>query len=256
MNLENVKNQITEWLLNKLEESGCNGFVVGVSGGIDSAVTSTLCAATGAPTLLLNMPINQESGQYNRSNEHIENLSVLPNVHSRVVDLTNTYKAFVSALGELTDLSRANLQSRIRMCVLYAEANNHNHLVAGTGNKVEDYGIGFFTKYGDGGVDVSPIADLLKSEVYALGRHLGVAESILVAKPTDGLWDDDRGDEDQIGATYDELEWALDFYDNGDPEDTITPRQGEVLEIYTHRHKTTKHKLEAPPVCYINREGE
>ena len=256
MNYENIKNQITAWLLKRLEESRCEGFVVGVSGGIDSAVTSALCAATGRPTLLLNMPINQEAGQYNRSNEHIDSLSVSQNVSSRVVDLTNTYKAYSDELGELTDLSRANLQSRIRMCALYAQANNHNCLVAGTGNKVEDYGIGFFTKYGDGGVDISPIADLLKSEVYALGRHLGVPESILVAKPTDGLWDDDRGDEDQIGATYDELEWALNFYDNGDPEETLTYRQAEVLKIYTDRHETTKHKLEAPPVCYINREGE
>ncbi len=135
--------------------------------------------------------------------------------------------------------------------MLYSIANTHNLLVAGTGNKVEDYGIGFFTKYGDGGVDISPIADLLKSEVREMAAHLGVIEDILNATPTDGLWEDDRSDEDQIGASYEELEWALAYYDDhGNIRDGLTSRQNEVLDIYIKRHTTSRHKLAAPPVCY------
>jgi NAD+ synthase len=134
---------------------------------------------------------------------------------------------------------------------LYSFANSLNFLVAGTGNKVEDYGIGFFTKYGDGGVDISPIADLLKSEVYAMAEHLKISQVIVDAPPTDGLWGDNRTDEDQIGATYEELEWALNFHDSGKPEDNLSSRQKTVLDIYKHRHYINKHKLEVPPVCVL-----
>ena len=143
------------------------------------------------------------------------------------------------------------------MTVLYSIANTNNLLVAGTGNKVEDYGIGFFTKYGDGGVDISPIADLLKSEVRSLAKELGVSDQIVNAVPTDGLWADDRSDEQQIGASYEELEWALKYYDENkkflhSKHDTLSSRQKKVLEIYTTRHLKNKHKLEMPSVCSIN----
>jgi NAD+ synthase len=138
------------------------------------------------------------------------------------------------------------------MATLYAIANSHGLLVAGTGNKVEDYGIGFFTKYGDGGVDVSPIADLLKTEVRSVSRELGVLEEVVNAVSTDGLWEDNRSDEQQIGATYEELEWALEFYDSGVSKDSLSKRQVEVLNIYTERHEQSRHKLELPPVCVLS----
>ena len=256
MKAEKVKNTICEWIKSKLHESGCKGFVVGVSGGIDSAVTSTLCAHTNMPLVVVNMPISQEKGQVDRSNEHIKWLCAnFSNVSGTLVDLTDTYSAHSKALSEIqiSELAIANLKSRIRMCCLYSVANTNNYLVVGTGNKVEDYGIGFFTKYGDGGVDISPIADLLKSEVRALGQHLNVSQAIIDAKPTDGLWGDNRSDEDQIGATYEELEWALEFFDSKSPEEDLSARQTEVLTIYKSRHLATKHKLETPPVCYLDK---
>ena len=253
MNNENVKMTIVEWMRKRAIQAGVEGFVVGVSGGIDSAVTSTLAAHTGLPVLVLNMPIKQASDQFGRSNEHIEWLCEnFNNVKGETVDLYSAYDGFRSCLGEISELADANLKSRIRMCCLYSRANTHNYMVAGTGNKVEDYGVGFFTKYGDGGVDISPIADLVKSEVYELGGHMGICHSILTATPTDGLWGDNRGDEDQIGATYDELEWALAFCDANGDETRLTDRQTEVLNIYKARHYGTKHKLEMPPVCEIS----
>lgn len=251
MSSNKIVNTIVEWLASRLEESGCAGFVVGVSGGIDSALVSTLCCLTGEATLLLNMPINQESGQYSRSNEQINFLSKFDNSSGRVIDLTDVYETMLSSVGPITDLSKANLQSRLRMCTLYSQANNNNYLVVGTGNKVEDFGVGFFTKFGDGGVDLSPIADLLKSEVYGLASFLGIPQSIQKAKPTDGLWDDNRGDEDQIGATYEELEWAMNYA--GDSS-SLSDRQVEVLSIFKTRNASTKHKLQGPPVCFINQE--
>ena len=140
------------------------------------------------------------------------------------------------------------------MVTLYQIAGSVGGIVVGTGNKVEDYGIGFFTKYGDGGVDLSPIADLLKSEVREMAEMLGISQEIIDAPPTDGLWEDNRTDEQQIGASYEELEWALMHHDSKDPDQNLSNRQKEVLEIYRDRHFSTKHKLEAPPVCYINKE--
>jgi NAD+ synthase len=148
-------------------------------------------------------------------------------------------------------LAMANSRSRLRMMTLYAIGQSENCLVAGTGNKIEDFGVGFYTKYGDGGVDISPIADLTKSEVFELAAHLGVIESIRIAKPTDGLWGDGRSDEDQLGATYPELEWAMDF--EGD-EETLSERQKEVLAIYSKFHIQNKHKMEPIPVCLVPKE--
>jgi len=148
-------------------------------------------------------------------------------------------------------LTMANTRSRLRMLTLYAYAGHYRMLVAGTGNKIEDFGVGFFTKYGDGGVDVSPIADLMKSQVYMLAKELNVVESILKAKPTDGLFADERSDEDQIGATYDELEWAMTAIEKKSDAKTFTARQEDVMKIYKARHHANQHKMEAIPVCKI-----
>lgn len=245
---------IGNWLLERLKISGCKGFVVGVSGGVDSAVTSTLAASTNKPVLALNLPINQESGQKDRANEQIAWLMKnYHNVSSLEVNLTDPFKSFLDSLegDDVGELAEANSASRLRMMTLYAYANSKNYLVVGTGNKVEDYGIGFFTKYGDGGVDISPIADLLKSEVYKLSSYLKVPDSVQNATPTDGLWGDNRSDEDQIGASYDQLEWALNFHDSGFSEETLDTEQKRVLDIYVSRHYATKHKLQTPPVCLI-----
>ncbi len=257
-----MKNQeivvhIVNWLKQQVDASGTGGFVMGVSGGIDSALTSTLAGLTEKPVVVLSLPINQEKGQHNRSNEQIQWLEKrFKNVSSHVVDLTETFNALKMSLPEkeVSGLALANAASRLRMTAIYSFANSKNYLVCGTGNKVEDYGIGFFTKYGDGGVDVSPIADLLKSEVYELAKHLRIPQSIQEAVPTDGLWDDNRSDEEQIGASYDELEWALNYSDNlekGIFIPTLSDRQIDVLNIYEQRHSVNKHKLETVPVCVI-----
>ena len=248
-----VKETIVEWLKSYITATACHGFVVGVSGGIDSALTSTLCALTGSPVVVVGMPIDQESGQLSRSQKHMDWLCEhYPNVSQKTIDLTTVWHTLRQTLDCNSHLAQANAQSRLRMTALYGVANTENLLVAGTGNKVEDYGIGFFTKYGDGGVDLSPIADLLKSEVRELAADLGVLHEIVVAIPTDGLWDDNRSDEDQIGATYDELEWALAYYDqNGNLTRGLNTRQKEVLEIYIQRHMGSRHKLELPPVCEL-----
>jgi NAD+ synthase len=260
MNSSKVKDHLVKWLSTRLKQSGLKGFVVGVSGGIDSAVTSTLCAETGAPVIVLNMPIHQNPNHTTRSDEHIAWLkSKYSNVTSHTVDLTDTFEVFCDQLpnAALGGFSLANTRSRLRMVTLYAFANSNNFLVGGTGNKVEDYGVGFFTKYGDGGVDLSPIADLLKSEVYELASYLETVQSVQTAVPNDGLWDDGRSDEDQIGATYNELEWALEYYDtHGDnwASAELSDREREVMKIYLDRHFGNKHKLEVPPVCEVPEE--
>ena len=253
MNLKSIESHIVNWLFDYSKKSGLNGFVVGVSGGIDSAVTSTLCAKTGLNTIVLNMPIHQKSNQFDRSNEHINWLkNNFENVTSHEINLTVVYDSFSNALPKSNqdDLSMANLRSRIRMSNLYVFASNKKYLVAGTGNKVEDFGVGFYTKYGDGGVDISPIADLLKSEVFKLADHLGIVSSIQKAKPTDGLWDDDRSDEDQLGATYEELEWAMNYL-KFNSQNNLSERQKKVLEIYNCHHQTNLHKMNPIPVCEI-----
>ncbi len=251
MNTATVIKHIVDWLTHYSEISHTKGFVVGVSGGVDSAVTSALCALTGKNVIVLNMPILQPPSQCQRSNEHIEWLkSTFKNVTSFNVDLTKSFEQISTDLtSDIQDhLTMANVRARLRMTTLYAYAGHYECLVAGTGNKVEDFGVGFFTKYGDGGVDISPIADLMKSEVFALAKELDVIQSIQSAKPTDGLWDDDRSDEDQIGATYPELEWAMTF--EGD-ETTISNREQEVLAIYRKLNKANQHKMMPIPVCVV-----
>lgn len=248
---------LVNWLNNYCEQTRMNGFVVGVSGGIDSALTSTLCAMTGKPTLLIEMPIYQAPNQVSRAQNHMRMLQEkFSNVQLERVELTASFDQLLTALptaeeGELKNLSLANTRSRLRMTTLYYFAGLYRMLVAGTGNKVEDFGVGFFTKYGDGGVDLSPIADLYKTEVYALAQELGVGEDILSAPPTDGLWGDDRNDEDQIGASYPELEWAMEFNGN---EEQCTDRQKEVLAIYRRLNKQNQHKMHPIPVCILPTE--
>jgi len=222
-----VHQKIIDWLQNYLIESGMKGFVIGISGGIDSAVTSTLCAETGYPVLAVSMPIHQDPTLHGRSELQINWLSNNYELVSfKNVDLSDTYDTFVKAVPS-SELGYANSKARLRMVTLYGLAADHSYLVVGTGNKVEDFGVGFFTKYGDGGVDLSPIADLTKTEVYELAKELRIPQEIQDAPPTDGLWEDGRQDEDQLGATYAELEWAMDYDGSYRP----TQRQNKVLEI-------------------------
>jgi NAD+ synthase len=254
MQKKEVVNHIVSWLLQYSNQSKTNGFVVGISGGIDSALTSTLCAKTGKPVICLNMPIHQIKAEYDRGNDHIQWLEKnFENVSSYEINLTETFKSMSHVLpSDVQDwLTMANTRSRIRMTTLYAVACNKKMLVTGTGNKVEDFGVGFFTKYGDGGVDLSPIADLMKSEVYALAKELGVINAILQAKPTDGLFADGRSDEDQIGASYDELEWAMNFVESKKDKSSLTERQQTVLAIYTKMNTANQHKMNPIPVCMI-----
>lgn len=250
---------IRQWMTEYIGSSGLDGWVVGVSGGIDSAVTSTLAARTGLPTTLLRMPIHQAADQDERGAAHIARLeSEFAHVSSLVVDLTPSFDGMAAALaassgGVFGGLALANARARLRMTTLYAVAAERRALVVGTGNKVEDFGVGFYTKYGDGGVDLSPIADLLKGEVYEVGRFLGVAEEILEAAPTDGLWGDDRTDEDQLGATYAELEWAMEQVQQGRTDAEYGPgsRAAEVMRIYTRHHGANRHKMQPIPVCAL-----
>ncbi|MBD79274.1 MAG: NAD(+) synthase [Crocinitomicaceae bacterium] len=257
MNKKRVIIYIVDWLKAYVENSGVNGFVIGISGGVDSALTSTLAAETGLSLLVVEMPIHQDAGQVNRAKSHADWLvSNYTNVSRQQVDLTSTFDHMVDEFPSIEDeetrwMALANTRARLRMTTLYYFAGLHKMLVLGTGNKVEDFGIGFFTKYGDGGVDLSPIGDLLKSEVYALAQELNINSDIINAAPTDGLWGDERNDEDQIGATYPELEWAMNF--TGDSA-SLTEREKEVLKIYQDRYKANLHKMIEIPVCKISNE--
>lgn len=257
MKHKEVIKHIVSWLSSYSSKSNTNGFVIGVSGGIDSALTSTLCALTQKPVIVLNMPIRQHKAEFERSTEHIEWLKRnYTNVSSEQINLTGIFEKietdFPASIQDF--LTMANTRARLRMLTLYAFAGHHKMLVAGTGNKIEDFGVGFYTKYGDGGVDISPIADLLKSQVYALAKELNIVESILKAKPTDGLFHDERSDEDQMGASYDELEWAMLTLEVGKDEKQFSEREKQVMEIYKVRNRANKHKMEAIPVCKIPKE--
>jgi NAD+ synthase len=260
MKTEKVVDHIVDWLRDYAQNAGVKGFVVGVSGGIDSAVTSTLCARTGFPVLCLEMPIHQAENQVNRALKHIKWLQKnYATVSMTQVNLTPVFDSLIASLPEVKNeesrfMSLANTRARLRMTSLYYFAALHGFLVAGTGNKVEDFGVGFYTKYGDGGVDLSPIADLMKSEVYAVAKFLGVNQDIQDAAPTDGLWGDDRTDEDQIGASYDELEWAMTMQDQGKQVDDFSGREQEVFRIYSKLNAANQHKMLPIPVCEIPEE--
>ncbi|HAA00369.1 MAG TPA: NAD(+) synthase [Flavobacteriales bacterium] len=261
---------ISNWLKDYSNLSNTNGFVVGISGGIDSAVTSVLCALSGKKVVLVNMPIHQREQEYSRAKNHIENLCQrFSNVSYCEVSLTDAFEQLRKSMPDPTSghfLAMANTRARLRMTTLYAIGQTEGLLVAGTGNKIEDFGIGFYTKYGDGGVDLSPIADLTKTQVFALAKELEVIAEIRNAKPTDGLWEDGRSDEDQIGATYPELEWAMEYVNRFSgssvnridpefvPKNGLDDHQQKVLAIYIRLHNANKHKMLPIPVCEIPQE--
>ena len=249
-NWNTLAEEITNWILDYALENDIRSLVVGVSGGVDSAVTSTLSARTGIRTIVLNMPIHQKKYQDDLSKKHISWLKDnFNNVEERIVNLSKTYDSFVETVSvdEVSDLALANSRARLRMTTLYATAGSNGGIVVGTGNKVEDFGVGFYTKYGDGGVDISPIADLLKTEVYQIARELDIIEEIIQAAPTDGLWGDGRSDEEQLGASYEELEWAMKESKNPSNRD-LSEREKEVLGIYQRLNKSNSHKMGPIPV--------
>ena len=241
-------NQISKWIKKYAEKNKIANLIVGISGGVDSGLVSTLCAETKLNTYIVSMPIHQRSDQLTRARNHAKWLqSKYSNVTFIEKDLTETFDNFSSMFENKykNNLSLANSRSRFRMVTLYQIAGALGGLVVGTGNKVEDFGVGFYTKYGDGGVDISPIADLYKTEVRELGRHLGIPQEIINAEPTDGLWEDDRTDEDQIGATYEELEWVM---EHGLDKLSYTQKEYKVFEKFLNFHNKNKHKMVSIPV--------
>lgn len=260
MKTQKVVDHIVKWLKDYATNAKVNGFVIGISGGIDSAVTSTLCAKTGLKVLCLEMPIHQAASHVSRAEEHIVQLKKrFPKVEDMRVDLTPVFEEFKTEVSmdkkqTTVDMALANTRARLRMTTLYYHAGLYGLLVAGTGNKVEDFGVGFFTKYGDGGVDLSPIADLMKSEVYEIAEHLDIPKSIVKAAPSDGLFGDARSDEDQIGASYPELEWAMKMSEQGKTLEDFEGRQQTVFSIFKQRNAANKHKMLPIPVCEIPKE--
>jgi len=241
MNVEKRTNIIKDWIENycKNESFQAKTLVVGISGGIDSSVVSTLCALTGRKTIVLTMPIKQIKSQHDLSIEHGKWLtSKFKNVEHKVIELENLFNSFEKTLnGFNNEHGFANSKARLRMTTLYQVAAANSGIVVGTGNKIEDFGVGFYTKYGDGGVDISPIADCNKTQVWELGKHLGILNKIIEAEPTDGLWHDGRSDKDQLGMSYSELEKAM--------EDKNDPNYKKYLEI----RKKNIHKMKPIPIC-------
>ena len=234
-------NYIKKWILDycKSMPKEAETLVVGVSGGIDSSVTSTICALTGKKTIVLSMPIKQIKEQQDLSLKHQEWLkSKFNNVESHLVILDNLFKTFKNSLSEFdNEHGLANSRARLRMAALYQVASSNNGIVVGTGNKIEDFGVGFYTKYGDGGVDISPIADCTKTQVWEMGKNLGILKDIIEAQPTDGLWDDGRTDVNQLGMSYEELEEAM--------KNSSSKNHKKYLEI----RKRNLHKMNLIPVC-------
>ena len=234
---------IKDWILNYVDSmpKKAQSLIIGISGGVDSSVTSTLCAMTGIKTIVLTMPINQISSQHDLSIKHRDWLKEkFNNVEDYIIELDDVFKSFKSKLLKFdNEHGMANSRARIRMTALYQVATANNGIVVGTGNKIEDFGVGFYTKYGDGGVDISPIADLLKTEVWELGKELNILEDIINAQPTDGLWDDGRTDSGQLGLTYEELEEAM-----NNPNSKNRKKYDEIRKI-------NLHKMQSIPVCKI-----
>ena len=269
MNSKQRIKKITSWISSYAKKNKINSLVVGISGGIDSSVVSTLCAMTGLPTIVVQMPIKQNKKLDNRSSlQATYLLSNYSNVTHMSMDLTSVFNAFdkkVMPFCNVEDdtldtykLASANSRSRLRMMTLYQIAQCHGGIVVGTGNKVEDFGVGFFTKYGDGGVDISPIGDCLKTEVWDMGREMKLPQEIIDAPPTDGLWDDDRTDEDQLGMTYPELERAmendrLDRQNSYETIETSLPKDEKAqLKKYRSIRSRNLHKMEPIPVCKLS----
>jgi len=244
-----IKNQIVHWIKEYAETAGMKSLVVGISGGIDSAVVSALCASTGIYTVAVSMPIRQRPELHDLSMRQGAWLAAnFDNVRHEIINLTTVFDEFETRMNTYSNiLGFANSRSRLRMVTLYQIAQSTQGLVVGTGNKVEDFGVGFYTKYGDGGVDISPIGDLYKSEVWDLGRELGIIEDIINAPPTDGLWDDGRTDEDQLGGlTYKDLELAM----QQDEGKVLVKSSTELhnLETYQHIRAKSLHKMMPIPV--------
>ena len=237
-----IKNWINDYCKSTSKEP--DSLIIGISGGIDSSVTSTLCALTGKKTIVLSMPINQIKEQHNLSLKHQEWLKKkFKNVEGYLIDLDDVFKSFKISLTQFdNEHGMANSRARLRMTTLYQAAASNNGIVVGTGNKVEDFGVGFYTKYGDGGVDISPIADCTKSQVWEMGKHLGVLEEIAKAQPTDGLWDDGRTDVVQLGMSYQELEKAM--------KDPTSAGYKKYLKI----RKRNLHKMNPIPFCKMNND--
>ena len=245
-----LKDDIISWLTD-YSKTGNFKFVIGVSGGVDSAVVSTLCAMTGIDTYVVTLPLHQKDEQLQIARKHIKHLtSTYDNVSANEHDLTSIFESLKATLPNYdSDLGWANSRSRLRMITLYQLASHVGGIVVGTGNRVEDFGVGFYTKYGDGGVDISPIADLTKTEVRQLAKTLNVIEEVILAKPTDGLWEDDRTDEEQIGATYEELEWAMSYEESNKGNIAeLSGREKQVYEIYQGFNTRNKHKMIAIPM--------
>ena len=234
---------ISDWIKDYVEKmpSKARSLVIGISGGIDSSVSSTLSAMTGIKTIVLSMPIKQKSSQHNLSLKHQEWLvKNFDNVEAHTLNLDKLFETFESTLFNFdSELGMANSRARIRMTTLYQVAAANKGIVVGTGNKVEDFGVGFYTKYGDGGVDISPVADCNKSEVWEIGKSINILQEIIEAAPTDGLWDDGRTDEGQLGLKYEELEEAMNNVNSVN------------REKYEKIRKMNLHKMEPIPVCKI-----
>jgi NAD+ synthase len=247
---DELEDRIVKWISDYCLYYKIKTLVVGISGGIDSSVVSTLCALTGIKTYVVGMPINQIESQESLSDAHSEWLSKkFINVKFIKTDMSKVYDLFLQTISDdvgdrfaTNQLAQANTRSRIRMVTLYQVAGTIGGIVVGTGNKVEDYGIGFYTKYGDGGVDIAPIADLYKTEVWKLGEHLGIDERIITATPTDGLWDDGRTDEDQIGVSYSMLEWVMEKGIHEDPM-FLDEDQTKSINLYQKFNSQNKHKM-------------
>ena len=239
-------NYIKDWIIDycKSMPKEPDTLVIGISGGIDSSVTSTICALTGKKTIVLSMPIKQMKEQQDLSLKHQEWLkSKFKNVESHLIILDNLFKTFKVSLSEFdNEHGLANSRARLRMATLYQVAASNNGIVVGTGNKVEDFGVGFYTKYGDGGVDISPIADCTKTQVWEMGKNLEILKEIVEAQPTDGLWDDGRTDVNQLGMSYQELEDAM--------KDSSNKNHKKYLEI----RKRNLHKMNSIPVCKMEDE--
>ena len=237
---------IKDWILNYVNSmpKKADSLVIGISGGIDSSVSSTLSAMTGLKTIVLSMPIKQKTAQHDLSLKHQEWLKQnFKNVEGITVELDSLFSTFESTLKDFSSLhGMANSRARLRMATLYQVAAANNGIVVGTGNKVEDFGVGFYTKYGDGGVDISPIADCTKTQVWELGKYLGVSKKIINSEPTDGLWNDGRNDVQQLGMTYEELEKAM------------TDKNDQNHKKYLEIRKKNLHKMNPIPVCTFNEE--
>jgi NAD+ synthase len=244
MDVKKRANIVTEWINNYCDSASYKpkSLVVGISGGIDSSVVSTLCANTGRKTIVLTMPIKQIKSQHDLSLSHAKWLKEkYSNVEHHLIEMDKIFNSFSDVLNKFDhEHGYANSRARLRMATLYQVAAANSGIVVGTGNKVEDFGVGFYTKYGDGGVDISPIADCTKSQVWELGRHLGISDDIINTPPTDGLWDDGRNDVEQLGMTYEDLEKAM--------KDNKDPNHKKYLEI---REKNL-HKMKPIPVCTFN----